>query len=129
MDAMRDTSEGTRRITVSTELLKHGDVQIAIADHGQGIAPEHMPQLFESFFTTKPDGMGLGLSTARQIVQSHKGHIWAVNNIAGGATFYVTLPSVAKPSDTGRSNGAQVSPLAASVIQSDWVGEHRPRAH
>lgn len=131
MDAMRDTPESARQITVITELLEHGDVQIAVADHGQGIAADHMPQLFDSFFTTKPDGMGLGLSTARQIVQSHKGRIWAVNSTAGGATFYVTLPSVVKRSDDGQStNEAEPSELApsAAVMQSDWFGQGRSRA-
>ncbi len=133
MDAMRDTPpESARLITVTTELLGYGDVQIAVADRGQGIAPDHMPQLFDSFFTTKPDGMGLGLSTARQIVQSHKGRIWAVNNTAGGATFYVTLPSVAKQSDTGQStNEAAPAELVvpAASLQRDWLGEERIRAH
>jgi PAS domain S-box-containing protein len=131
MDAMRDTPEATRQITVTTRRGEHDDVQIAISDHGHGIAADKMPQLFDSFFTTKPDGMGLGLSTARQIVQSHKGRIWAVNNPTGGATFYVTLPAVdAKPSDAP-GDGAEASELTptAVAIQSDWIGTDRYQAH
>jgi len=94
MDAMRDTPKEARQLTVSTTELEYGDLQIAVIDRGHGIAADKMSQLFESFFTTKPDGMGLGLSTSRQIVESHNGRIYAVNNPTGGATFYVTLPSI-----------------------------------
>jgi two-component system, LuxR family, sensor kinase FixL len=51
-----------------------------------------MPHLFESFFTTRSDGMGLGLSIAKSIIDAHSGRIWAENNAEGGATFCVSLP-------------------------------------
>lgn len=93
MDAMRQTPEAQRRITVRTELGKDGGVVMAVEDRGHGIAPEAMSHLFESFFTTKPEGMGVGLSTARSIVLAHRGRIWPENRAEGGVTFFVALPS------------------------------------
>jgi signal transduction histidine kinase len=93
MDAMRQTPEPQRRITVRTEPGKDGGVVMAVEDRGHGIAPEAMSHLFESFFTTKPEGMGVGLSTARSIVLAHRGRIWPENRADGGVTFFVALPS------------------------------------
>ena len=63
-----------------------------IGDRGRGIAADRMPRLFESFFSTRRDGMGLGLSIARSIVTSHGGYIWAENNLERGAAFHFTIP-------------------------------------
>jgi Histidine kinase-, DNA gyrase B-, and HSP90-like ATPase len=68
------------------------------SDSGSGIESANLPRLFESFFTTKSDGMGLGLSVARSIVESHGGRIWADNNTGGGATFHFTLQTTQKVS-------------------------------
>ncbi len=67
-------------------------VEIAVQDHGHGISAEHLPQLFDSFFTTKAEGMGMGLSIARSMVAAHGGRIWAENLPAGGALFRFTIP-------------------------------------
>ena len=67
-------------------------MQIAVADSGPGIPVDSLPKLFEHFFTTKKDGMGMGLSIARTIVEAHHGKIWAENNLGSGATFYFTVP-------------------------------------
>jgi PAS domain S-box-containing protein len=82
----------TRQLTVRTMASGTDHVEVTVTDGGVGIGPEHMPRLFESFFTTKPDGMGLGLFLARSIVESNRGRIWADNNPAGGATFHFTVP-------------------------------------
>jgi two-component system sensor kinase FixL len=79
-------------LMVRTGLNGNG-VEIAISDRGCGIAADQLPRLFEAFFTTKKDGMGLGLSIARSIVTAHNGRIWADNNPDGGATFHVVLPA------------------------------------
>jgi two-component system, LuxR family, sensor kinase FixL len=94
MDAMKDTPEGARQLTVQTRSNSQGSVELAVTDCGCGIAPDRMPRLFESFFTTKKDGMGLGLSIARSIIEAHQGRIWAENNSGGGATFHITLLAV-----------------------------------
>ena len=79
MDAMQATPEAARELSVQTRLVEPDLVEIAVMDHGCGIPPEKLPELFDSFFTTKPDGMGVGLSIARWIVLAHGGRIWAAN--------------------------------------------------
>jgi C4-dicarboxylate-specific signal transduction histidine kinase len=92
MDAMNDTPESERKLIVATRASDDGGVLLSVADRGHGIAPDSMTHLFDSFFTTKAQGMGLGLSTSRSIVIAHRGRIWAANGIDGGATFYIWLP-------------------------------------
>jgi PAS domain S-box-containing protein len=92
LDAMDETPDSLRRLTVKTDASGADEVEISIADRGSGIPAEELRRLFEPFFTTKKDGMGLGLSIARSIVAAHHGRIWADNNPDGGATFHVTLP-------------------------------------
>lgn len=92
MDAMDDTPAAARWLEVRTERCDAEHVQVAVADNGRGLGAGRMDKLFESFFTTKADGMGLGLSVARSIVTMHGGAIWAENSKVGGATFLFTLP-------------------------------------
>ena len=63
-------------------------------DSGHGIQPDKLARLFEPFYTTKPNGMGMGLSIARTIIEAHHGRIWAENNASGGAVFRISLPAV-----------------------------------
>jgi signal transduction histidine kinase len=69
-----------------------GGIAIAVRDRGRGIPPHVLPRLFDSFFSTKRAGMGLGLSIARTIVVAHGGRIWAENGPDEGAVFHVELP-------------------------------------
>ena len=93
MDSMSNTPEDRRQITIRTKLDCDGQVAVTVADCGSGLAPTNLPRVFESFFTTRSEGMGLGLSIARSIVETHCGRIWAVNNESGGATFHFTIPA------------------------------------
>lgn len=92
MDAMKETAEGARKVVVSARGAE-SFVEIAVRDSGHGIAAANLPQLFDSFFTTKADGMGLGLSIARTMIAAHGGRIWAENAPDGGAIFRFTLRS------------------------------------
>ena len=93
MQAMADTPRSSCCLTVRTRSGPDGQVEVDVTDSGRGITPDHLPHLFETFFTTKEDGMGLGWSIARSIVESHHGHLWVENNASGGATFHFTLPA------------------------------------
>jgi len=91
VDAMRDTPH--RDLHVGVAPAPEGFMAVTISDTGSGIADETLQRLFEPFMTTKKEGMGVGLSICKTIVESHGGVIWARNNPAGGATFTFTLPN------------------------------------
>ena len=93
MEAVADAPEDRRSVAVSVDTLENG-VLITVRDRGRGIDPAQLPKLFDSFFTTKRGGMGMGLSIVRTIVQAHNGKVWAENDRDGGAVFYVQLPAM-----------------------------------
>jgi PAS domain S-box-containing protein len=88
IEAMKDSGG---ELTVKSE-LQDGQLQFSISDKGVGLPMEKMDQIFSAFFTTKPQGSGMGLAISRSIVESHGGHLWASANSGGGATFHFTLP-------------------------------------
>lgn len=92
MDAVAEVPEERRTVVVSAERVADR-ITIAVHDQGNGIAPDSLTKLFDSFFTTKQTGMGLGLSIARSIVEAHGGRVWAENGAANGAVFYFELPA------------------------------------
>jgi signal transduction histidine kinase len=94
LDAMTDTPLSERAVLIQTERSKATFVQVAVLDSGRGVAPEHASKVFDSFFTTKRDGMGLGLSIAKSIVRMHGGNIWVESRDAGGAVFTFTVPGI-----------------------------------
>lgn len=93
MDAMNDVDVRKRILTLQTERGDNGHVIVTVRDSGHGLSAESLPRIFESFYSTKSEGMGLGLSVARSIVQEHSGRIWAESNSDGGATIHFALPS------------------------------------
>ena len=102
MEAMSDVLEGERRLTLRALRDGSSSVEIRVSDAGHGIADDLLPRLFDSFVTTREQGMGLGLSISRSIVEAHGGKIWAENNPETGATFRFTLP-VMRPEGPGPS--------------------------
>jgi two-component system, LuxR family, sensor kinase FixL len=92
LDAMGQAER--RNLLVSTRLLGDDMVEVAVADTGGGIAPEIAEKLFQPFVTTKPQGMGIGLSISRSIIESHSGRIMVESNPDGGTTFRFTLRGV-----------------------------------
>jgi signal transduction histidine kinase len=92
IEAMSGMSEGPRELLISTVKTDSEGVLVAVRDSGPGLAPESIDQLFESFYTTKPGGLGLGLSICRSIIEAHQGRLWATANSPRGAVFQFTLP-------------------------------------
>jgi C4-dicarboxylate-specific signal transduction histidine kinase len=95
-DAMRQTPPGQRKVEISTDGNGDGEVRLSVRDHGTGIRYEVHERLFDQFFTTKEQGLGMGLAIVRSIVVAHGGQIDAENVADGGARFHFTLP-VTKP--------------------------------
>ena len=92
-EAMADYNSSERRLLIASQ-WENGAVRVSVADRGSGIPEEKMQQVFERFFTTKKEGMGLGLSVCRTIIDAHRGKIWATNDAGCGATFHFSLPIV-----------------------------------
>jgi PAS domain S-box-containing protein len=91
-DALAGVARDQRRLIIRTGLAGNDSVRISVSDCGAGIAPEKLERVFDPFYTTKPHGMGLGLSVCRTIITAHGGLLWAANNPERGATFHFTLP-------------------------------------
>jgi signal transduction histidine kinase len=80
-------------LVISTDVAEPGGLRVAVGDSGPGLAPETLERVFDAFYTTKPDGLGLGLSICRSIVEAHGGRLWATANTPRGAIFQFTLPA------------------------------------
>jgi signal transduction histidine kinase len=91
-DAMSDVNDRPRQLLVRTERDAGNLVRLTVRDGGVGLADVSMDQLFDPFYTTKRDGMGVGLSVSRSIIESHHGQIWAAPNDGSGATFAFSIP-------------------------------------
>jgi PAS domain S-box-containing protein len=95
MEAMAPVIDRPRELKILSQ-CEADQVFVAVQDSGIGIDPEHVDRLFNSFFTTKPSGMGMGLSICRSIIEAHGGKLRASSNVGGGATFQFTLPAYHK---------------------------------
>jgi len=93
VQAMSGVSEKSRELLVSTEQEASGAVLVTVQDSGPGLDPESVARAFDAFYTTKPQGMGIGLAICRSIVEAHGGKLWAIANKDRGATFQFTLPT------------------------------------
>lgn len=91
-DAMSEVATCDRALTIRTSRTSEDTVEIAVEDKGVGLPKDESNKIFESFFTTKSDGLGIGLSMSRSIIEEHGGHIWAEPNVESGAVFKVSLP-------------------------------------
>jgi PAS domain S-box-containing protein len=91
-DAMSTVEDRPTELLIKTERDESGGVRLSVKDSGVGIDPQIEEQLFEPFYTTKGDGMGIGLSVSRSIMESHQGRLWAIKNEGPGATFSFVLP-------------------------------------
>jgi len=92
-DAMSDVDNRPRELLFKTELDEGDCVRLSVRDAGIGFDPQTLDQLFRSFYTTKADGMGIGLSVSRSIIENHRGRLWATPNQGPGVTFSFSIPS------------------------------------
>jgi PAS domain S-box-containing protein len=92
-DAMAEVHDRPRRVLIKTERDEGDYVRLSVGDAGVGIDPENIERLLEAFYTTKSDGMGIGLSVSRSIIERHHGRLWAEPNHGPGATFSFLIPS------------------------------------
>jgi signal transduction histidine kinase len=92
LEAMSSVSERARELVITTGNIDAGQVQVTIEDSGIGLDPNTIERIFDPFYTTKPAGMGMGLSISRSILQQHGGRLWATPNHGPGTSFHFTLP-------------------------------------
>src|SRR5271165_6280369 len=90
---MSETREGLRELLIGAGTTGSSEVLVSVRDSGPGLAPAMIENLFKAFHTTKPNGLGLGLSICRSIIEAHGGRLWAGANSPRGAVFQFTLPA------------------------------------
>jgi signal transduction histidine kinase len=91
---MSGIGEGSCELQISIDAVpSEGSVRVGVRDTGPGLSPESLPRLFEPFYTTKPEGMGMGLSICRSIIEAHGGRLWAIPCEPQGALFQFTVPA------------------------------------
>lgn len=110
-DAMSNVSDGPRELQISTAWDTPDAVRVSVKDTGISFEPHALDKLFEAFFTTKADGMGIGLSISRSIIEGHQGSLWATPNDGPGATFCFSIPCTSK----GLRNKEDKSPLTGAA--------------
>jgi signal transduction histidine kinase len=92
IEAMSEVGERSRKLLISTGVAESGSVLVAVSDSGPGLPSENLSNIFEAFYTTKANGLGMGLSICRSIVEAHGGRLWATPNEPHGAVFRMMLP-------------------------------------
>jgi PAS domain S-box-containing protein len=102
VEAMEGQLADPHRLQLSLSRVAEGEVQVAVRDSGKGISVDGLAKVFDPFWTTKPQGMGLGLGICRSIIESHGGKIWVERNVAHGVTFYFKLPALSQDGWTER---------------------------
>jgi signal transduction histidine kinase len=87
-------NDAPRVLCVRSEACQHDGVKISVADTGAGISPQHVERIFNPLFTTKSDGMGMGLSICRAIIEAHEGRLWVSPNVPQGSVFQFTVRGI-----------------------------------
>lgn len=105
-DAVSECGSPDRVVALFAQPGRDGMVRIAVRDRGHGLTPDRLECIFKPFVTSKPQGLGLGLSISRSIVQMHGGRLWGENNPDQGMTFYVALPAARETSSAGAAQVA-----------------------
>ncbi len=106
-DAMKGCPASERQVKLSVKGQGSDFIEVAVSDCGTGLSGSKLDKIFEPFYTTKGEGLGMGLSICRSIVEAHGGRLWAENNPARGATFYFTIPAAQWVEDRRLSGGGR----------------------
>jgi signal transduction histidine kinase len=93
LEAIDANGAAPRTIEIETGREGAMDVRVTVRDSGKGLGPQALEQVFDAFYTTKADGLGMGLAISRSIIQAHDGRLWAMPNTPRGAVFQFTLPA------------------------------------
>ena len=93
MESIATSRNGERELSISTSKDESNNLVVAVRDSGHGLDAANLERVFDAFFTTKPEGMGMGLAISRTIIESHGGRLWATSNSPHGAVFQFTLPA------------------------------------
>jgi signal transduction histidine kinase len=104
-DAMTGVDDRPRGLLIKTGADQDDQVRLSVTDAGVGFKPDSANKLFDAFYTTKKDGMGIGLSLSRSIIEAHHGRLWATANDGPGATFCFSIPCVTEPAQGLHSAG------------------------
>jgi PAS domain S-box-containing protein len=118
LQATAMVTDRARVVTIRTQQYESDQVLVAVQDAGIGVEPANLDQLFRAFYTTKPDGMGIGLSICRSIVEAHGGRVWADRNTGPGMTFQFTIPSYVENVLSGPTAAQRSAELGCSLRQS-----------
>jgi len=92
LESIAKSNRGSRELSISSTKDEANNVVVAVRDSGDGLDPANLERVFDAFFTTKADGMGMGLAISRTIIESHGGRLWATTNAPKGAVFQFTIP-------------------------------------
>ena len=117
-DAMSGVDDRRRQVVISTAPDEDHHVRLTVKDTGVGFGPQGAERLFEAFYTTKSDGMGIGLSVSRSIIESHHGRLWAVSNDGPGATFSFSIPEYSGKENPVGEASALHAPAASNAQSS-----------
>jgi len=118
-DAMSGVDDRPRRLLIRTTPDTDDHVRLSVQDAGVGFGPEGHERLFEAFYTTKSDGMGIGLSVSRSIIESHKGRLWAVLNDGPGVTFSFSVPRYSGEGAPAQDNSVALAPVASNPMSAE----------
>jgi PAS domain S-box-containing protein len=114
-DAMSGVDDRPRQLVIRTARDEGDRVRLAVQDAGVGFDPQSMDRVFEAFYTTKSDGMGIGLSVSRSIIENHQGRLWAAPNDGPGATFSFSIPRGSESVPGAQSLGAMRTPAVTDA--------------
>jgi PAS domain S-box-containing protein len=119
VEAMSSVKAGPRELKISTEQTQENGVLVSVRDSGPGIDPEHVERVFQAFYTTKPSGVGMGLSICRSIIEAHGGRLWADANEPRGAVFRFTLPGAENELTNREPRTGTVSATRHQLVSED----------